>query len=302
VSHAVAGTTLAIHPGALGDVLLAIPALRALRDGGARVTLAAQPRIASLLVALGEADEARDVESLRLDALFAADGRARLPAADRIVCWFGARDPDFGRRLSALAPRVVVASSVSAGPDVWEHLLGTVGESAARARREAARVSDGMIADGRAALRAAGLNGSRLAVVQPGAGGAAKRWPPGAFAQALAPLVARSDIGIVVHEGPADAEPVAQLLPLVPSARVLRLPALPALAGVLAGCAAYLGNDSGISHLGAAVGAPGVVLYSAVNLAWRPWADAARVLSVAIDRTAPDDVREVQRVLASLLE
>jgi len=99
VSLVVAGATLAIHPGALGDVLLGIPALRALRDAGGRLTLAAQPRIAALLVALGEADEARNFESLRLDALFAGAGDARLPAVERVVCWFGARDPDFVRRL-----------------------------------------------------------------------------------------------------------------------------------------------------------------------------------------------------------
>jgi hypothetical protein len=70
VSVAVTGSALAIHPGALGDVLLAIPALRALRATGDRLTIGAQPRIGALLVVLGEADAALDFESLRLDALF----------------------------------------------------------------------------------------------------------------------------------------------------------------------------------------------------------------------------------------
>ena len=295
-----AGATLAIHPGALGDVLLAIPALRALRDAGGRLTLAAQPRIASLLVALGEADEACDFESLRLDALFAGVRGARLPTVERVVCWFGARDPDFARRLAAICPRAIIAASVSPGHDVWEHLLATVGVQSARL--DVARVSDALIADGRAALGRAGSDGSRrVVVVHPGAGGVAKRWPVAAFAETLAPLVARGDVEIVVHEGPADAEAAGGLLARLPSARRLREPALPALAGVLARCAAYIGNDSGVSHLAAAVGAPAVVLFAAANLAWRPWARAARVVTVAMERVEAGDVWSVRAALAAML-
>jgi ADP-heptose:LPS heptosyltransferase len=298
----VAGAALAIHPGALGDVLLAIPALRALRDAGQRVMLAAQPRLASLLVALGEADEACDFESLRLDALFGAESGARLPTVERVVCWFGARDPDFVRRLTALEPRVTVARSVSPGCNVWEHLLGTLGETGAPARRDAVRVSDALVAEGGAALGAIGVaRARRLVVVHPGAGSVAKCWPAAAFAAALAPMATRRDLEIVVHEGPADGDAVAQLRRLVPSARVLREPSLPALAGVLARCAAYVGNDSGVSHLAAVVGAPMVVLFTAAKLEWCPWAPGPRVLTVAMERVQPEDVGAVRCALDAVL-
>lgn len=279
-------------------MLLAIPALRALRDAGGRVMLAAQPRIASLLIALGEVDEACDFESLRLDALFTADHGARLPAADPIVCWFGARDPEFVRRLTAGSPRVIVAPSVAPGCDVWEHLLVTLGGGTAHARREAVRVADDLVAEARATLSAAGADTSRpFVVVHPGAGSPAKRWPAAAFAEALAPLAARREAQIVLHEGPADAEPVAELRRRLPAAIVLRDPPLPALAGVLARCAAYIGNDSGVSHLAAVVGAPAVVLFAAVNLAWRPWSPAPRVVTVVTDRMMDGDVADVRRAL-----
>lgn len=289
-----AGAALAIHPGALGDVLLAIPALRALRAGGHRLTLAAQPRLAALVAALGEADEARDFESLRLDALFAGDTGARLPRVARLVCWFGARDPDFARRLSALAPGAVVAPSTARGV-VWEHLLATVGGAA---ERRPARVSQDLLAGGGAALRAAGVAPSRrFVVVQPGAGSAAKRWPADAFAGALASL---GDVAIVVHEGPADAEPAARLLARLPSAHRLHGPELPVLAGVLARCAAYVGNDSGVSHLAATAGARSLVLFAEATLDWRPWSSTARVLPVGPEG-AEDDVERVRETLAALL-
>src|SRR5205085_10955137 len=80
--------TLAIHPGALGDVLLAVPALRALRARGP-VTLAAQPRLAALLRALDVVDAAVAFDGLALDALFvdAAARTPRLPPAARVVSW-----------------------------------------------------------------------------------------------------------------------------------------------------------------------------------------------------------------------
>src|SRR2546423_2845259 len=122
----VSGGALAIHPGALGDVLLAIPALRALRAASGAVGLATQRHIAALVAALGETDAAHDFETLRLDALFTDDGRAELPVADRVVCWFGARDAGFTRRLRALVPGAVVVPSIGTGL-VWEHLLRTSG-------------------------------------------------------------------------------------------------------------------------------------------------------------------------------
>ena len=293
---------LAIHPGALGDVLLAIPALRALRDAAGRVMIAAQPHIAALVVALGEADEACDFESLRLDRLMAGDDGARLPAAERIVCWFGARDAEFARRLRALSPCVTVAPSTTSGCDVWEHLLTTVGGTAATARREPVRLSAVLTAQGGEAMRRAGLDGTRrVVVVHPGAGGRAKRWPASAFADVLAPLAARR-VAIVIHEGPADADAAAELSARVPSACVLAQPALPALAGVLARCTTYIGNDSGISHLAAAVGTPAIVLFAHTNLAWRPWADAPRVLAVAMERTAEPDIDAVRRAFDAMFK
>ena len=45
--------TLVIHPGALGDVLQAVPALSALERGGHRLTFAGQPRLGELLQGMG---------------------------------------------------------------------------------------------------------------------------------------------------------------------------------------------------------------------------------------------------------
>jgi len=289
-------SALAIHPGALGDVLLVIPALRALRADGARLTLAAQPHIAALIAALDEADVAHDFDALRLDALFAGGGEARLPPAERVVCWFGSRDPDFVRRLSALVPNALVAPSTSNDRDVWEHLRASVGGAA---DRRATTVSADLAARGRAALVAAGVEClQRVVIVHPGAGSPAKCWPVDAFAGVLDGL---DDVAIVVHEGPADAEPAARLLSRVPSAHRLHQPDLLTLAGALTCCAAYVGNDSGVSHLASSIGVRSLVLFTEANRRWRPWSTTARIVPVDMG-DAHADIKRVREVLEAMLK
>src|SRR5215470_383045 len=92
LSSGVTAAVLVVHPGALGDVLLAVPALRALQSchHGEPVVLAAQPHIGALLGALGAVDLARPFDSLGLEPLFVDDGApARVAAitdAARVIC------------------------------------------------------------------------------------------------------------------------------------------------------------------------------------------------------------------------
>jgi ADP-heptose:LPS heptosyltransferase len=284
---------LAVHPGALGDVLLAIPALRALRARHGAVTLATRAHLAELVATLGEADAVRDFESLRLDALFSGDGAAELPEVEHVVSWFGARDPEFVRRLKAQAPSAVVAPSVASGV-VWEHLVRTCGGAVGEIRMPA-QVTEASAAAGRALLVHAGWDGRRRVVlVHPGAGGAAKRWPVEGFAAALAGLAARNELALVLHEGPADRDAVAGLAVRLPDALRLREPALPALAGALRHAAVYVGNDSGVSHLAATVGAPTVVLFTAAYRAWVPWAREPEIIDVAVSDADARDVTKVR--------
>jgi hypothetical protein len=287
---------LAIHPGALGDLLLAVPALRALRATNSAVTLAAQRHLAALVAALGEADAVRDFETLRLDALFTGAGEAQLPPAERVVCWFGARDADFTRRLRAQRPGAIVAPSTGTGL-VWEHLLRTAAVADGD-WRAAGCVDAALVAAGRAALIEAGWDGHRrLIVVQAGAGSVRKCWPTDGFVAALGDVVGSRELTLVLHEGPADAAAVDALASRLPGALRLRGLLLPALAGVLRLASVYVGNDSGVSHLAATVGAPAVVLFAAANLAWRPWASEPEVLTVSLLRVESTDVAAVRAAI-----
>jgi ADP-heptose:LPS heptosyltransferase len=82
---------------------------------------------------------------------------------------------------------------------------------------------------------------------------------------------------------------------------VLRELPLVEVAGALAHAAAYLGNDSGISHLAAALGVPAVVLFEQRSIAWRPWSASAAVVVVDTTTVAQHDVVAVGNRLAAVL-
>jgi heptosyltransferase-2 len=104
--------------------------------------------------------------------------------------------------------------------------------------------------------------------LHPGSGSAAKNWPPECYA-ALAQMASPGRPWLLV-EGPADATACAALRSL-PDARLARGLPLRVLGAVLAEAGAYVGNDSGVSHLAAAWGAPTVVLFGPTDPAvWAP--------------------------------
>lgn len=303
--------TVVLHPGALGDVLLAIPALRALRASAPddELVLAAQPRIGKLLTALGAVDQSLDFDTLGLDTLFIdqppPERLRSFLAGARVVSWFGSRDAGFVDRLRSIARESVVASTIPTERlTVWEHLLASVATfTAGEAERDPIALDGEIVAAGRRALVDAGWDGSRaLVMLHPGAGGAAKRWPVEGFAEVAERIVEAVDAEVVVHEGPADHDVVAALRARVRvPMRELVDPPLPTLAGTMHHAALIIGNDSGVTHLAAAVGAPTLALFVGANLAWRPWSRHARVREVNAPTLTPADVDAVVADALTLL-
>src|SRR5262249_11273718 len=135
-------------------------------------------------------------------------------------------------------------------------------------------------------------------VVHPGAGGAWKLWPAENLARVIGNIARRFSVQLLIHQGPADQDAADRLLRAldVPALRLIE-PELPVLAGVLSEAAAYLGGDSGVSQLAAAVGARAVIVYpAATRERWAPWSASAHVLTMSEDRDL------IERVTAALSE
>jgi ADP-heptose:LPS heptosyltransferase len=302
---------LVIHPGALGDVLQAVPALRALGDG-ARVTFCGQPRLGEVLAGARVVADATSFDGFGLEILFTPEPASseltgRLGGFARVVSWFGSRDEHYPERLRALAPSCVVAPPLPAGDGdtVWQHLLATLGRppSAESAHRVPLALPESWRDRARRALDEVGARRDKaLLVVQPGAGSRWKVAPADLLARVIAPVVSGGNVQVLLHAGPADARAAAQLLHAVESPMLtLESPPLPVLAGVLSMAQAYLGGDSGVSHLAAAVGAPAVILFpSATRRRWAPWSPTARPL--AMEPGAAAGLRVAAGAAAALAE
>jgi len=278
---------LAIHPGSLGDVLLAGPALAHLEGLGFRTTLAVTSHLVALFADSGLVAAARDVEGLGLHRLFVepVDVRALEVFAgyDAIVSWFGAGDSTFRASLARVRCPVVVARAVpppGAGRHVARHALETLAPLGARPT-ESPIPRLGVAAADRAAaeawLGARGIRPGEAIVLQPGAGSVAKVWP--GFAS-LARRLRDASGSIVALAGPADAAAAQALVAtgiLDPDA-VARDWSLPRIAALFALARAAVGNDSGPTHLAAAVGCPTVAIFGPTDPAvWAPIGPCVRV-------------------------
>jgi hypothetical protein len=86
--------------------------------------------------------------------------------------------------------------------------------------------------------------------------------------------------------------PAEESLAPLPDARTRAGRAAREVVEALAGAAAYVGNDSGPSHLAGALGTAGVVLFGPTDPArWRPLVGASRRAARASDAWTPDGFR-----------
>jgi heptosyltransferase-3 len=121
-------------------------------------------------------------------------------------------------------------------------------------------------------LRAAGLEEAPFAVIHPAAAFATKQWAAEKFGK-VADELANKDLSVVAITAPNEMHLVDELRRDT-SAAVAAFTdlSLPEITALLARARLFVGNDSGIAHIAAAVQTPSVVIFGSSNIAhWRPW-------------------------------
>ena len=243
------------------------------------MTLLAPAAPARALLGLGPAD----VESLlpwedaEWSSLFASGPaeplRERLAAYDLALAY--STSAELARNLSACIRRVVAQDPAPSGGHASSWLARPLAELGLDAGAEPPPCQPTAAERAECAALDLRLPPGFLAV-HPGSGSPRKNWPPQRFAE-LAERVSPNRPWLLV-EGPADADAAA---PLARSRCARRVSALPArtLGALLAQAGAYVGNDSGVSHLAAAWGAPTLTLFGPTDPAvWAPLGPCARAL------------------------
>ncbi|MBI5523299.1 MAG: hypothetical protein HY910_11765 [Desulfarculus sp.] len=272
--------TLALHLGALGDFVLSWPALGLLAAGppASRLGLLGQPAWGRLLL---PGERVFDREAGRFAGLFSpAPGpelRRWLRDFDRAVVFAHRPDP------------LLLANLRGWVPQVW----AVPTRPAPGERRHASDVQV-------AALRGLGLTGpaqplpvlplgqegaappTGAPVLAPGSGGRAKRLAP-ELAGKLAREMTRHWGPPLVLLGPAEDGAYRHELTQAVGEDAggwLSDPEMPALAAALRAAPAYVGADSGVSHLAAALGAPALAVFQASDpQVWAPRGARARGLA-----------------------
>jgi len=288
---------LLLHPGGLGDIILALPAVALLRERfpDAKITIAGNldhlAPIAGVYV-----DNAISLSALPLHNLYADK---ELPqqdvlfwkSFDRIVSWTGSGDPGFVRKITEANPNTRVASW-RPDPQEKRHVsqlfidsLGPAISAGQNAHSVPIRMHSELASQGVQWLSEHGWDGTELLVaLHPGAGSKTKRWPLQQFIELARGLRKDGSTKLLVIEGPAEsglARAIAGGLPAVLAVAVIRAESLPLnlLAAVMVKCRLFIGNDSGISHLAASLGIPVVVLFGpTLPRHWAPLGPKVTVL------------------------
>jgi heptosyltransferase III len=139
--------------------------------------------------------------------------------------------------------------------------------------------------------------GGPVLAIHVGAGARRKRWDAAGFVQ-VAHWWRQCGGAVVEIGGPAEAAD-----PPLLGAPVARSWPLPDLAALLGRATAYLGNDSGVSHLAGAAGATGLALFGPGQAhRWRPL--GGRLATLEARAAGPDGLGlaalSVSRVIAAM--
>jgi heptosyltransferase-2 len=135
--------------------------------------------------------------------------------------------------------------------------------------------------------------------VHPGSGSERKNWPEAKWAELLPRLARRHPWNFFLINGEAEGGRGRRLSDLLPVHRVCLANNLPLLelAQKMKSCAAFIGHDSGITHLAAALDLPGLVLWGPSSAAiWRPRSEKMRLLS-QVTVTADQIEDELRQIL-----
>jgi heptosyltransferase-2 len=276
------------RPGAIGDFILALPALAALRAHFPGASLTVAGPAAALPLAAHLADSMLPADDPRLTPLF-VPGTTLPPEtkATHAIIWAGASAAPLVANLRAAGATIVHAPSRPPAGEprhVADYLMDTLaslgihveGPAVPRVEPSAAAWAAAaafLAAQGQGpATQGEASEPTRWVALHLGSGSPRKNWPAAGFIAVGTALAARGLRPLVIA-GPAEGEAVEEVLrALTPwGPAVAREWPLDHLAALLGGCAGYVGADSGITHLAAAVGVPVVAVFGPTDPAvWAP--------------------------------
>lgn len=306
---------LVIRGGAIGDFVLTLPAIKLLRDAfpQSHLEILGYKHIIALAENRFYADATRSIEYAPLARFFAKGS----DLAPELIAYFGSFDlivsylfdPDaiFENNVRRCGVEIFVACSplVDASDHAAAQLASPLGQLGLALRSTAAQLYPSA-EDREAAKSFLGETGLPLIALHPGSGSARKNWPVANWQQLSAQLLeSRVGASLLFIGGEADEQALSAMRgQFRDTARFADFLPLPLLSAVLERCDHFVGHDSGISHIAAAVGTPCMLLFGATNPnVWAPANRNVQVLKASTGELAgvsPAWVYEAIRASSSL--
>jgi heptosyltransferase-3 len=261
--------------------------LEALRAAAptSRLEVMAYPGIATLAARAGTVDQARSIEYGPLAGFFTRGAilepglREYFGSFDLVLNYLYDPDDIFTGNLRAAGAKRILAGPHRPGENghAIDQLAAPLAELGIPLARRAARL--GVVPE---------RVDRPVVALHPGSGSPAKNWPSQHWAALVADLLqGESDLCVAIVGGEADAESLLPLRGFSRHERVLWWENLPltGLAERLAGTRAYIGHDTGVSHLAAVVGTPSLLLFGPTDPGiWAPPHEHVRILRAPGDR------------------
>jgi ADP-heptose:LPS heptosyltransferase len=271
---------LFIHTGGVGDFIVAAPQFH--RYANTRVwDIAGIPERGALAVAAGWARKALSIDAIEFWTVYSEPSprlKEHLAAYDEVIVWLGEDSAAEARCVDARLAHVRFMSALP--PQGW-------GRHAADFYAQQLGIPtvppDLPITPGPP---------RRDVFIHPGSGSPGKNWPLENFLQ-LAQTLEAPGQQVRWLRGPAEED-----ITLPGAADIVPPATLPDLGARLAGGALYVGNDSGITHLAAAVGCPVVALFKDTSPAL--WGPRGRRVTILHDPEGPSldaALREAEHIL-----
>ncbi|MCE9599593.1 MAG: glycosyltransferase family 9 protein [Spirochaetia bacterium] len=280
---------LIVRPGALGDLVLTLPAIMRIRseNPSARITIAGNVEFLPLI--RDTVNTITSFESPVLRPLFLAPDRSFRDSASLAYVWLRNPEDVFVQNLRQSGLEVKFAPSFQTMESVHQSdfLYGIHGDSLPAPEP---RLALGQLSRNRF-VEKAGLPKRPRIAVHAGAGSPRKRWPIERFMQLARVLGSENDIYWIV--GPADT--AQESLGHVVHTDIVKL------AYFLETMDLFIGNDSGVTHLARALDVTTVALFGPTNPeVWSP--RGAHVLHARGPDDRPDSqVKDVLDLVSGLL-
>ena len=258
--------------GVLGDFVVTLPAIESLRTSfpNCDLTLVGDPKT----LQLASASRIIDQNLPQFVSLHAPGTphthqvRAIFEGVDLVVAYTPNAEPGIVSVLEELGVKNTIAWDPRPQPGkatsthIVDHLLLPLETMGLPILSRTSRIRDGFAKQAYFESRRPDAWTDRpITVLHPGSGGRRKCWPVENYA-ALAESICENSQACVVLFGPVENELTPDIKDRFPDrCLILRPPGLPELAGVLSFASLYVGNDSGPTHLAAAMNVPTLALF-----------------------------------------